>query len=228
MVITGGTNAYIWIAEDADYIADYIAESVTLPGIIPNRRNGRERWKSRYNLHDLIDLIRNTTPKMHHLQRSAMAASLPHILRLCRVSSWRRSVVRGLLICPHRFKPSGSPSRVRWSAATTAGGVEGYSLGERGGSSRADGWSGWLLATPTTHRRPEPFGTRSRATAMASLPMFAMHVWSEPSHVVAVACFPECSRALASRCLAGCRSIQTTTATNYYIQLLALAPKARP
>ena len=63
---------------------------------------------------------------------------------------------------------------------------------------------------------------------MASLPMFAMHVWSEPSHVVAVACFPECSRALASRCLAGCRSIQTTTATNYYIQLLALAPKARP
>ena len=63
---------------------------------------------------------------------------------------------------------------------------------------------------------------------MASLPMFAMHVWSEPSHVVVVACFPECSRALASRCLAGCRSIQTTTATNYYIQLLALAPKARP
>ena len=64
--------------------------------------------------------------------------------------------------------------------------------------------------------------------AMASLPMLAMHVWSEPSHVVAVACFPECSRALTSRCLAGCRSIQTTTASNYYIQLLALAPKARP
>ena len=72
------------------------------------------------------------------------------------------------------------------------------------------------------------FGTRSMATAMASLPMFAMHVWSEPSHVVVVACFPECSRALASRCLAGCRSIQTTTASNYYIHLLALAPKARP
>ena len=62
---------------------------------------------------------------------------------------------------------------------------------------------------------------------MASLPMFAMHVWSEPSHVVVVACFPECSRALASRCLAGCRSIQTTTATNYYIQLLALAVGAQ-
>ena len=116
--------------------------------------------------------------------------------------------------------------------AHTAGlysGIEAsYSLGERGGSSRAEGWSGWLLATPTILQRPEPFGTRSRATAMASLLMFAMHVWSEPSHVVVVACFPECSRALASRCLAGCRSIQTTTATNYYIQLLALAPKARP
>ena len=116
-----------------------------------------------------------------------------------------------------------------WGLPTsTAGLYRAYDIGERGGSSRADGWSGWLLATPTTHRRPEPFGTRSRATAMASLPMFAMHVWSEPSHVVVVACFPECSRALASRCLAGCRSIQTTTASNYYIQLLALAPKARP
>ena len=36
--ITGDTSAYIWIAEDADYVA----ESITLPGIIPNRRNGRE------------------------------------------------------------------------------------------------------------------------------------------------------------------------------------------
>ena len=128
---------------------------------------------------------------------------------------------------------TGRPARLflttSWGLPTSRSGSLGrYSLGERGGSSRADGWSGWLLATPTTHRRPEPFGTRSRATAMASLPMFAMHVWSEPSHVVVVACFPECSRALASRCLAGCRSIQTTTATNYYIQLLALAPKARP
>ena len=32
-------SAYIWIAEDADYVA----ESITLPEIIPNRRNGRER-----------------------------------------------------------------------------------------------------------------------------------------------------------------------------------------
>ena len=103
-----------------------------------------------------------------------------------------------------------------------------YSLGERRGSARAAEWSEWLLATPTILQRPEPFGTRSRATAMASLPMFALHVWSEPLHVVAVACFPECSCALARRCLAGCRSTQTTTATDYYIQLLALAPKARP
>ena len=116
-----------------------------------------------------------------------------------------------------------------WGLPTsTAGLYRAYAIGERGGSSRAEGWSVWLLATPTILQRPEPFGTRSRATAMASLPMFAMHVWSEPSHVVVVACFPECSRALASRCLAGCRSIQTTTASNYYIHLLALAPKARP
>ena len=67
--------------------------------------------------------------------------------------------------------------------ATTAGGVQGYSLGERGGSARAAGWSGWLLTSPTILWRPEPFGTRSRATAMTSLPMFAMHVWSEPSLV---------------------------------------------
>ena len=65
-----------------------------------------------------------------------------------------------------------------------------YSLGERRGSARAEGWSGWLLTSPIILWRPEPFGTRSRATAMASLPMFAMHVWSEPSHVVVVACFP--------------------------------------
>ena len=37
--ITGDMNAYIWIAEDADYIAKLVA----LPGIVPNRRNGRER-----------------------------------------------------------------------------------------------------------------------------------------------------------------------------------------
>ena len=61
-----------------------------------------------------------------------------------------------------------------------------------------------------------------------SLPMFAMHVWSEPSLVGPEAASKKCSRALASRCLAGCRSIQTTTASNCYIQLLALAPKARP
>ena len=63
-----------------------------------------------------------------------------------------------------------------------------YSLGERGGSVRAAGWSEWLLATPTILQRPEPFGTRSRATAMASLPMFALHVWSEPSHQSSVVC----------------------------------------
>ena len=33
------TNAYNWIAEDADNIAELVA----LPGIVPNRRNGRER-----------------------------------------------------------------------------------------------------------------------------------------------------------------------------------------
>ena len=41
-------NADIWIAEDTDYIA----ELVTLPGIVPNRRNGRERWNIMYHLHD--------------------------------------------------------------------------------------------------------------------------------------------------------------------------------
>ena len=33
--ITGDTNAYMWIVEDADYIA----ESITLPGIVPSRRS---------------------------------------------------------------------------------------------------------------------------------------------------------------------------------------------
>ena len=92
----------------------------------------------------------------------------------------------------------------------------------------ADGWSGWLLATPTTLPPPEPFGSRSRATAMAVLPMCALHMWSEPSLVGPEPASKKCSRALASRCLAGCRSIQTTTASNYYTHLLALAPKARP
>ena len=63
---------------------------------------------------------------------------------------------------------------------------------------------------------------------MAILPMCALHMWSEPSLVGPEAASKKCSRALASRCLAGCRSIQTTTASNYYIHFLALAPKARP
>ena len=47
--ITGDANADIWIAEDKDYIA----ELVTLPGIVPNRRNDRERSNSMYHSHDL-------------------------------------------------------------------------------------------------------------------------------------------------------------------------------
>ena len=58
--------------------------------------------------------------------------------------------------------------------------------------------------------------------------MCALHMWSEPSLVGPEAASKKCSRALASRCLAGCRSIQTTTASNYYIHFLALAPKVRP
>ena len=67
----------------------------------------------------------------------------------------------------------------------------------------ADGWSGWLLATPTTLPPPEPFGSRSRATAMAVLPMCALHMWSEPSLVGPEPASKKCSRALASRYLAG-------------------------
>ena len=47
--IAGDANADIWIAEDEDYIA----ELVTLPGIVPNRQNGRERSNSMYHSHDL-------------------------------------------------------------------------------------------------------------------------------------------------------------------------------
>ena len=47
--ITGDANADIWIAEDEDYIV----KLVTLPGIVPNRRNDRERSNSMYHSHDL-------------------------------------------------------------------------------------------------------------------------------------------------------------------------------
>ena len=44
-----GVRASIWIEEDEDYIV----KLVTLPGIVPNRRNDRERSNSMYHSHDL-------------------------------------------------------------------------------------------------------------------------------------------------------------------------------
>ena len=105
--ITGDANADIWIAEDEDYIV----KLVTLPGIVPNRRNDRERSNSMYHLHDQTpaDLITNSTQKKNNFQRSATAASLPGILILYRVTSWRRSV-------DLEFTPTGlnlAPKRIR-------------------------------------------------------------------------------------------------------------------